>query len=1100
MTGIKVLLIDDDSSLLEISKEFLELDRKIFTDIANSAEEALVSIKGNEYDVVVSDFDMPDKNGIQLLKELRRDGCKVPFILFTGKGREEVVIEALNNGADFYLQKGGQPSSQFAELSHMIWISHSRRQAVESTMRSSRRTDVYNRIANVFLTSDLDDPGLLKRTMRIILEFTDSPEGGLSQFEDDGSLSFTRAYRHDRSEDGKERSCSAPDPGIKDLRRKAMAEKMGMWDNTPRYDPNGLLLYRNILIVPLFQGDLVIGHLEVSDREGGYSASLRGELEHISQYLAPLIVTTSNRKRVEKARAKAAADLVENDQKIVALNRILTVLSNTNQMIVRAKSLDEILSSLCTIAIRDGQFEHAWVGMVEEGGISMAYSESAPGKGPLPRVPAVTHLEDSALTVNSTFTLSSFSKGPNFQGCGGATCPSGSVMVLPIRSNGVPRAVLGIHSSRENFFNDREKAILEEMVMDVSFSWDMLLEEEARMKAEKELRQSEERFRVALFNSPVNVSSQDLELRYTWIYNPQLGYSPSEVIGKSDFDVLPQEAALPVIELKRRAIVDAVRVRDEISMTTPEGKRLFYDFAVEPLLDQGGRVIGVTNVVTDITERKNAEELIRLGDERFYKAFANNPIAMSIMRLSDGEWVDVNESFARLVGYDRKDLVGHNSVDLNLILDPEKRDRIIQELSENGEVRNVDVMATTRDGKRLTLLVSVVLVTINGQGHAISMQLDVTERKQAEEELRVSENRYRSLFSSIQSPISIYKYVYDESGEIIHWTLQDVNSNGLKLLGKTSLDEVRGMNETELFGPRNRDVRLPLVRRLKATGEGVVSETYFDWLRRYYISSLFPMGDDCFVNSTTDITDLKQAQRKTEEYAVKLERSNAELEQFAYVASHDLQEPLRMVTACLDRLQKKYPDQLDWRAKQYMDFAIEGGLRAREVLAGLLEYSHVESPADPLGPIDMESALRKAVDNLAFHVSKENVTVTHDPLPSVVAEDQRMVQVFQLLIDNALKFHGPERPRVHISSQEGPNDWTFSVSDNGIGIDPAYKDKIFVLFQRLNPRESYDGNGIGLSICRKIVEGQGGTIWFDSTVGKGTTFYFTVPKEKGTQG
>ena len=233
---------------------------------------------------------------------------------------------------------------------------------------------------------------------------------------------------------------------------------------------------------------------------------------------------------------------------------------------------------------------------------------------------------------------------------------------------------------------------------------------------------------------------------------------------------------------------------------------------------------------------------------------------------------------------------------------------------------------------------------------------------------------------------------------------------------------------------------------------------------------------------------------KVKERTKALARSNAELQHFAYVASHDLQEPLRMVTAYLSLLEEKHGDVLKGQAREYMDFAIEGGVRARRLVSDLLELTHLESQAKPMSATDMNVVMDAAVQNLMVQIKEEHAVVTRDSLPEIMADDTQMTVLLQNLLSNAIKFHDDRTPVVHVSFQDQGDQWLFSVSDNGIGIDPAYKDKMFVMFQRLHSRRKYEGTGIGLAIAKKIVERHGGRIWFDSEIGKGTTFYFTLTK------
>jgi light-regulated signal transduction histidine kinase (bacteriophytochrome) len=224
-----------------------------------------------------------------------------------------------------------------------------------------------------------------------------------------------------------------------------------------------------------------------------------------------------------------------------------------------------------------------------------------------------------------------------------------------------------------------------------------------------------------------------------------------------------------------------------------------------------------------------------------------------------------------------------------------------------------------------------------------------------------------------------------------------------------------------------------------------------------------------------------------------LASSNAELEQFAYVSSHDLQEPLRMITSYLQLLQKKYQGNLDDKADKYLHFAVDGASRMQNLINDLLEFSRVSTKNRELEPTNCKFILNQALSNLKLMIRDNEVTISHGLLPEIMADSTQLIQVFQNLIINGIKFHGEETPKIRIAAEKKASEWVFSVQDNGIGIDPQYSERIFELFKRLHTREKYSGTGLGLAICKRIVEGHGGRIWVESELGKGSTFYFTLP-------
>jgi PAS domain S-box-containing protein len=242
-----------------------------------------------------------------------------------------------------------------------------------------------------------------------------------------------------------------------------------------------------------------------------------------------------------------------------------------------------------------------------------------------------------------------------------------------------------------------------------------------------------------------------------------------------------------------------------------------------------------------------------------------------------------------------------------------------------------------------------------------------------------------------------------------------------------------------------------------------------------------------------DITRRKKVEEALAQRTEELARSNAELEQFASVASHDLQEPLRTVANFAQFLQERYKGKLDAKADEFIDFMVEGVTRMQEMIDDLLAYSRVGSGGKEFVPADCAAALEQALKNLQAAVEESGAQVTYDPLPIVKCDRAQITQLFQNLVGNSIKFRSGQPPRIHVGVERGPSEWVFSVKDNGIGIDPQYADRVFEIFQRLHTRREYAGSGIGLAIAEKIAERHGGRIWVESKLHQGATFFFTLP-------
>jgi PAS domain S-box-containing protein len=241
-----------------------------------------------------------------------------------------------------------------------------------------------------------------------------------------------------------------------------------------------------------------------------------------------------------------------------------------------------------------------------------------------------------------------------------------------------------------------------------------------------------------------------------------------------------------------------------------------------------------------------------------------------------------------------------------------------------------------------------------------------------------------------------------------------------------------------------------------------------------------------------DITERRLAEDTLRQQAEELERSNRDLEEIAHVTSHDLQEPLRMVSTNVQFLSRRYLGRLDEDADEFIGFAVEGTNRMKSLLADLLAYTSISTSLRDYSPVDMEKVFAQALDSLQANIENNRAVITHDPLPAVLGDSEQLVLLIQNILENAIKFRGKEPPRIHVGVSQVTDRWLFYVRDNGIGIDPRYTERVFVIFQRLHSREDYRGTGVGLAISRKIVERHGGRIWVDSEPGKGATFYFTL--------
>jgi len=419
---------------------------------------------------------------------------------------------------------------------------------------------------------------------------------------------------------------------------------------------------------------------------------------------------------------------------------------------------------------------------------------------------------------------------------------------------------------------------------------------------------------------------------------------------------------------------------------------------------------------------------------------------------------------------------------------------------------------------QMVLWALIVAVTFLGIITFRKITIDLANEKRAREQLRrfnieleeqvriqtanlkTSEDKYRTIF--YKSPLP--KWIYDED------TLEflEVNDKALEMYGYTqqefqamTLKDIRPVEDIPELMEDIEDVRRhpdmyrgSQWRHVKKNGEIV------DVLVTGH--SIQYDGRKARMVAIVDITERRQHEKQMRtlnldlaKRASELAASNAELERFAYIASHDLQEPLRMVSSFLQLLQKRYGGQLDNKADQYIHYAVDGAERMKALIMDLLEYSRVGTAKEGFGKVDVNTVLQEVGDVFREKIISAHASIDIGPMPCVWGDKVQVSQLFQNLVSNALKYHSDQPPVIVIRAKEEPNFWQFSLQDNGIGIESQFFDKIFIIFQRLHNKSEYSGTGIGLAICKKIVERHGGKIWVESAPQKGSTFYFTISKK-----
>jgi len=592
----------------------------------------------------------------------------------------------------------------------------------------------------------------------------------------------------------------------------------------------------------------------------------------------------------------------------------------------------------------------------------------------------------------------------------------------------------------------------------------------------------------------------------------------------------------PIFDTKGKVAKIAIIARNITERKQTEEELKKYREHLEELVEQRTTELKKTNeeLQLEIAERKRAEEALRVSEEK-YRLVADFTYDWEDWLDPSGKYIYVSPSCEWITGYHRDDFLDPDL--LIKITHPDDRELVREHfrevLSGGVEIQHMDFRIITLSGQMRWI--SHYCQPVYGKDGSFlgrrSSNRDITERKKAEQNLQqltdelkrynvelqrvndklkaeiqirermqkaleLSEERYKRMVGAVTA------YTYSVQFSRGHAIYTEHSTGCLPITGY-SPDEfksdpnlwhsmiypddkimVENIIKEILAGHKAPTIEHRIIRR-----DGTVI-----WIRNTMVP--YYNGDGALIRYDgliEDISDRKQAEEELKRMSDELARSNADLQQFASIASHDLQEPLHVIAGFVKLLEKRYKDKLDTKAQEIIGFTIEGVKKMQQLIKDLLEYSKAGTKDLTFKPTDCSFVVDESISNLRAAIEENGALCTHDELPTLIVDASQMSRLFQNLIGNAVKFHGEQPVRVHVSAERKRDEWVFSVQDNGIGINPQHIERIFDVFQRLHTREEYEGTGIGLAICKKIVERHDGRIWVKSEPGRGSIFYFTIP-------
>ena len=603
----------------------------------------------------------------------------------------------------------------------------------------------------------------------------------------------------------------------------------------------------------------------------------------------------------------------------------------------------------------------------------------------------------------------------------------------------------------------------------------------AANRPEQELREFEENAPVAMHL----VAPDGTILRTNRAELDLLGYSAHEYVGHNAAEFHVDNDVITDILRQFREGTDLKDYEAQLRCKDGSVKHVLISSNV---LRQDGKFVHTRCFTRDITDRKHAEEALRRQTDLFATLVEHIPDIVS--RLDrELRFLYISPAVTAITGRPAHEYIGKPRTNEGIHPEFAKvREQLSRKVFETGQDQSLEFPIQTPAGERLLECRFIPEFAPNGSVESLmTLTRDVTERKRVEEALRQNEERWRFMAESMPQKI----FTATPTGALDYVNRQWTDFTGL------SFEQIRDRVWTQLVHPDDAGETVRLWNQSLETGEPLRCVHRFlrgDGAYRWHLSRAHAMRDSnaqivMWIGSNTDIHEEKEIETQ-------LRRANADLEQFAYSASHDLQEPIRNVSAYSQLLAQRYSNLLDERARQYLQFITSGAHRMQMLVKDLLAYATSASTEEKPGEeTDASSALSTALSNLSEVIRETEAEISCDALPAVRVQEAQLVQLFQNLAGNAIKYRRDgEAPRIQVKAQRKDAHWLFEVVDNGIGIDPQYREKVFGIFKRLHDQTRYSGTGMGLAICKRIVERNGGRIWVESDgLGKGSTFFFTLP-------